>query len=188
MFKDLPPQDLLRKLLRYEPDTGKLFWLPRPREFFNSDRACNAMNAKLAGKEAFTCVNAGYRKGRIMEQHYVAHRICWAIYYGSPPVYTIDHIDGDRENNRISNLRDVPMCINNQNAKLRHDNKSGHVGVMWDNQELKWRAQARYQTKTKFIGLFDNKEDAITARQAAEIKYGFHQNHGRTDGHTQKET
>jgi hypothetical protein len=92
---------------------------------------------------------------------------------------TVDHINHDRSDNRMSNLRDVSQKTQSQNQSRRSDNKSGHCGI----EEIKgkrgstWRATIR-EGKQIYLGSFKTLEKAIAARKAAEVKYGFHPLHG----------
>lgn len=173
--KALPCPTLLRQLLRYEPETGKLFWRSRGVELFNSQRACNAWNARHSGREAFISEHPqGYARGQINRVSMPAHRVIWAICNGVWP-NTVDHIDGDVKNNKIENLRDVTQAENNRNAKLRSDNKSGEQGVHWNKDRQKWVAVVGNQ----YLGLFSTKALAVTARRSAASEFGFHENHGR---------
>jgi hypothetical protein len=97
--------DTARKLLRYDSTTGKLFWLNRPRGFFNSDRAFKSWNTKYSGKEALNTNSNGYKYGPIFKKNYKAHRVVWLLVTGHWPQLEIDHIDGNRSNNRFENLR-----------------------------------------------------------------------------------
>lgn len=106
--------ELLRQLLRYEPETGKLYWLSRDVSLFHESATrtaagtCKWWNGRFAGKEAFTATGVhGCRAGRIFGQAHYAHRVAWALHHGGWPTDEIDHQDGDRANNRISNLREV---------------------------------------------------------------------------------
>lgn len=96
-----------------------------------------------------------------------------------PKGYQIDHLDHNRYNNRIENLRLVTNQENHRNMPIRKDNCSGYTGVRWVIDRGKWSATICIDGKTKHLGLFRDKDDAIAARQEAEIKYGFHPNHGR---------
>ena len=184
MGKEIDPE-LLRKLLRYEPETGKLFWLPRTPDLFHdtTDRrgvnwCCQAWNGKNAGREAFTANSAGYRMGAVFGRNYGAHRVAWALTSGSWPKM-IDHINGDRSDNRLANLRSVSRLENQRNMKRGSDNKSGQTGVGWDSSRDRWVAAIGVGGRTDHIGRFDKKADAIAARKQAERDFGFHPNHGR---------
>ena len=177
---DLPTPETLRKLLSYDPDTGLLTWKRRPIEMFATDRAGKMWNTRFCGKPAFTADhNAGYRQGRIFKKAYLAHRVAYAIHHGAWPANQIDHINGDRSDNHISNLRDVTNAENSRNAAIPTSNTSGHMGITRYSGAGKWRAQVCYHGKNRHIGYFTDIEDAIAARAAAEVKYGYHPNHGR---------
>lgn len=184
--KELPSPELLRQLLRYEPDTGNLYWKERNVLLFNAtkarsaEHACAQWNSRLAGKEAFTSDDGkGYRSGLIFKKIYSAHRIIWTMFYGTAPTNQIDHINGIRSDNRISNLRVVSSKENSKNRALRSDNSSGHTGVYFVKKTCRWTCTISVDGKSMYLGVFADKDDAIAARKEAEAKYGFHQNHGR---------
>lgn len=175
----------VRSLLRYEPDTGKLYWLERGVSLFRgkypAQRSCRSWNARNAGKEAFTAVGAsGYREGRIHNRIYRAHRVIWAIAHGEWPEQ-VDHINGDRADNRLVNLRAVTRFQNARNTKLPITNTSGVMGVERHVGGTRWRARIKVNRRQIHLGYFVELSDAIAARKAAEKKYGFHANHGRAD-------
>jgi hypothetical protein len=171
-------------LLRYDPDTGKLFWRERSADLFTSkDRrgaawACAAWNAKNAGREAFTADNHQYRVGAIFGQMQSAHRVAWAITHGVWPD-CIDHQNGDASDNRLFNLRDAGRSGNQKNLKLFATNSSGVPGVVWDAARRRWRAEIGDRGRTKYLGRFTSKSAAIDARRKAECELGYHPNHGR---------
>ena len=176
--KPLPCPVLLRQLLRYEPETGKLFWRERPREWFKSDRAFNAINSRDAGKETFiTLHHEGYFRGMIYGRVYAAHRVIWAMQYGYWPDQ-VDHINGDRQDNRLVNLREVSHLENMQNKRLYSNNKSGHAGVFFNKDRGKWQAHIRVDGERVHLGMFESRDEAITARKEASVRHGFHENHG----------
>lgn len=186
--KPLPSPEALRQLLRYEPETGKLFWLERCSAMFpdgsgryTADRSCRIWNIKYAGKEAITSIDPslGYKKGSIWNVKCYAHRIVWALVDGSWPEHDIDHINGDRADNRWENLRAVTRKMNARNAKRRSTNTSGMMGVQWHTGNERWRAQIMVDGKNISLGCYEKFEDACAARKAAERQYGFHENHGR---------
>ena len=82
----------------------------------------------------------------------------------------VDHINGDRADNRFCNLRATDPSGNAHNAKLRKDSKSGLKGVTWCNTNKKWMAQIRIAARTKFLGHFDNKHDAHEAYRSAAVE------------------
>ncbi len=181
--KQLPSPELLRKLLRYEPDTGKLFWRERPTTMFqpqaNRPAAANAAswNTRYAETEAGYVGFDGYVHLKVNYQPLAAHRIAWAMHYGEWAKQSIDHIDQNPANNRIANLREVPHIENMRNQRFSKANKSGVQGVHRCHD--KWRAQIGVAGKSYRLGRFETLEAAAAARKAAEIKFGFHANHGK---------
>lgn len=170
--------ELLRQLLRYEPEAGKLFWKERPRELFNSQRAFAVWNARFANKLALNYKDkSGYLYGKIFKTCVQAHRAAWIIYYNTEIIGQIDHINHNTSDNRIINLRTVSESENKKNIKKRKDNKSGFTGVFWFKD--RWLAKIKINNKKIHLGTFRDKDQAIAARASANIKYGFHENHGK---------
>ena len=123
--------------------------------------------------------STGYRVIKIKGVLYRAHRLLWLWHFNAWPEDQIDHIDGDPLNNHIDNLRVVTHQENLKNQKIYDNNKSGVTGVNFDEKSQKWHARIMADGKRKHLGYFDNFEDAVAARKAAEIFYGYHENHGR---------
>jgi hypothetical protein len=172
---------ILRELLEYDPQTGLFVWKPRAASHFKNETSCKRWNANFANKPALTSDNgSGYRQGTIFEKLYYAHRIAWALYYGEWPTDQIDHVNGNRSDNRISNLRAVTKEANGRNAARRKDNASGVTGVYWSDWRNKWQAYIRLQGKKRHLGYFNDIEAAASARKVAERENGYHPNHGRT--------
>lgn len=168
------------KLLHADFGTGKLFWLPRPLSMFKTKKSFATWNARYAGKEAFTAVEKhGYLHGAVHNHKQKAHRVMWLLHTGEWPIGQIDHINGDRSDNRIENLRQVSPAENARNMRRPSDNKSGAIGVCWHKSAGKWHAQIKSGGCNRHLGLFENFEAAVAARKAAEAEYGFHKNHGR---------
>ena len=181
--KPLPAQDVLLQLLSYDPETGKLFWKERGPEWFtDGDRSARSRaqgwNKKNAGKEAFTAVTTGYRYGAIANVNYLAHRVIWKIVTGLEPDQ-IDHINGDRCDNRWPNLRSVNETTNKRNICTPTHNTSGAIGVSFDKSRGKWEAHLTLGNRKRHIGRFSSFDEAVAARKAAEREHGFHPNHGR---------
>ena len=172
--------ELLRTLLRYDAETGDLFWLPRPVEMFPCKCAHHRWTKRFVGKKAFIAkMPNGYRFGRVFGKGFLSHRVIWALVHGEWPKGHIDHIDGDRANNRISNLRDVPEHLNHRNNARKRGTKAPYNGVSQDKRTSKWVARIHYDGLSRHIGVFETLDEAITARKAAEAANGFHPNHGR---------
>tara|TARA_R110000772_G_scaffold115607_3_gene220440 strand:- start:43 stop:657 length:615 start_codon:yes stop_codon:yes gene_type:complete len=169
----------------FEYRDGALLWKSRDRSRFKTDRAQRSWNAKNAGKIAgniFYPTNAKtrYVRVRLGQRCYAAHRIVWEMLCG--PIaegMTIDHIDGDSENNRIDNLRVVPHQENCKNRSLQTNNTSGINGVRWNSRQGKYVARIYIEGREKFLGYFEDLLSAASARKSAEVEYGYHENHGR---------
>ena len=123
-------------------------------------------------------VSVGYFTGRVLKDTYKAHRVIWAMHYGEWPRGQIDHINHDRSDNRIENLRDVTMSVNQRNAGLRVDNKSGYVGVRLKVASNRWVAYLNTDAGLEHIGTFSCATAAIFARKKASITNNYHENHG----------
>lgn len=170
---DLPTYAEVTALLKYEPETGKLWWLPRPRELFLKDSAWKTWNRRFSGKEALSCADKSGRKGgSINGIRRAAHRIAWLLHCGSWPTGDIDHIDGNPGNNCISNLRDVTHQINLTNRALSLNNTSGFAGV-YKTRQGKWGARIRTKKDGLIhLGVFVEKSDAAKKRREACEAYG----------------
>ena len=178
-MRPLPSRAELLRLLRYDPETGKLFWRERPRDGFKTLRAYNTWNSRFTNKEAFTAaMEAGYRLGAINEVLYYAHRIIFKMVHDIEPLQ-IDHGNGNRSDNRLSNLSASSDAGNRLNMCLRSDNISGYHGVSWSNRDCSLEARITYQGHNVYLGYFKRKSEAIKVRKVAEAKYEFHENHGR---------
>ena len=167
----LPPLDVLNDLFSYDSETGVLTWKERPVGHFKNNGSFKSWNTKNSGLEAGS-VSQGYKKVRLNGKTFQYHRLCYLISNGCEPEH-IDHINGDRLDNRASNLRSVTCKENSRNRPRNSNNKSGSVGV--HRVKGKWRAMIG----NKHIGYFTDKIDAIYARYWAERDAGYHENHGR---------
>ena len=175
-------QKILKELIDYNPDTGVFTWLERDEKLFKKARDCKAWNNKLAGKSAGSITKCysgkSYLETRILGGRHFLHRLAFLYVNGSLPASEVDHIDGDGTNNKWCNLRSVSHQDNGKNVRLRVDNKSGVCGVILDKVNLKWQAYIIVDSKQIHLGRFKNLEDAKTAREDANKKYGFHSGHG----------
>lgn len=179
MSQDLPSPELLRKLLRYEPDTGKLFWKVRTPDLFmdkpnSAEWLCSAWNKKYANKETFLKkTRTGYRASAISKRQFLAHRVAWAIFYNEWPSQNIDHINNNPEDNRIENLRQATQQENCWNKRVRSDSGCGYKGVGWNKKTKTWFARIQVGAHRKYLGSFESAEEAHKAYcQAAKEIYG----------------
>jgi hypothetical protein len=180
------PVEFLCKILRYDAESGTLYWLKRPEDFFQhgvqtSKHISERWNKKWAGKPAGTLYDTGYVRIQWrpngVRTHLAAHRVAWAIYYGRNPIGEIDHINGNRADNRIANLREVTRTENNRNKTKRKDKASGATGV-YLTPSGNWRAIIGSGEKNIDLGTFSERFDAVLARLMAEKKYGYSMRHG----------
>lgn len=141
----LIPEEI-REFIEYDPETGVLTWL----------KSCGRVKA---GREAATSGDYGYKKLVFRGKSYLAHRLAWFLSTGSQPNH-IDHIDGNRSNNLINNLRNIKPEENNFN---RPSHRRGNpLGV--DFVRGKWRARKlrsmMFVNEPRALGWFTSKEEA----------------------------
>lgn len=155
-IKPLPSLDRLNELFVYDAASGDLRWKTIPQHFKRAKVGdlVGAIGAK------------GYRVVGIARVYYLVHRIIWKMVTGTDPVDQIDHIDGDRLNNRWANLRAATNGQNRWNAKLSKNNSSGTKGVSWDANRRVWAVAVN----GKRIGRFKDKQDAINVRMECAAK------------------
>ena len=91
----------------------------------------------------------------------------------------MDHINGNPTDNRLVNLRAATQSTNMRNRRISKNNTSGFHGVYWDKVKNTWRVQIQVDGKHKYLGRHKELDDAVRARKQAEVKYGYHENHGR---------
>lgn len=131
------------------------------------------------GDSAGSLKSCGYLRFKYKGKTFAVHRIIWEMHNGQiPDGMEIDHINHIRTDNRIENLRLVSRLTNMKNKSMYANNSSGATGVRWDSRLGKWISRITTNGKIIYLGSFDNINDAITARNVAEAKIGFHDNHG----------
>lgn len=148
-------EELLR-LLDYNQECGNFHWkVSHP----------GIPAGSLAG-----CVDkhSGYIKIGICGVQYSAHRLAWLYVNDRWPINQIDHINGNKADNRIGNLREVTNGQNQQNGSLRKTNSSGHKGVSWDKNTSKWIAYICCDNKQYNLGYYLTIAEAVAARTAGE--------------------
>lgn len=148
----------LKALLDYEPDTGLFRWKPRE----GSTREEKIFNSRFAGTIAGTINGHGYIQINISGRLHKAHRLAWFFVHGNcPPL--IDHINRDKTDNRLSNLREATKAQNAVNSGATSRSKTGVKGVCWSDKENKWVAYIRVDGRSKRIGAFADISAAASA-------------------------
>lgn len=150
--KPIPSQDYLKTKLSYNPDTGELHWLK---------------NGKLAGsltKAGYIRIGLGPNNDR-----YFAHCLAWMLMTGED-IKEIDHIDLNKSNNKWENLRPITRTYNQANKSLQKNNTSGYKGVCWHKENQKWQVRVAVHGVVHLIGYFDDKMEAVKAREDASIR------------------
>lgn len=152
-------QSELQTLLFY--DNGNFFW---------KKTKCNRVHI---GQRAGGQSKSGYRRIYVCGKRYYEHHLVWLYHYGKLPDCQIDHINQIKDDNRVENLR---LCPNNhsdnhQNMPIQSNNTSGYTGVTYDKNRNKWQSQIKINGKNKFLGRFDNIEDAVKFRNEGKLKH-----------------
>lgn len=145
----------------YNPSTGQLFRFSRK------------------GHNEITTLRNGYYCFSVDGAVYEAHRMIMSMLGYDIEGKQIDHINGIRNDNRMSNLRVVIEKDNQKNKKLHSSNTSGFNGVHWDLNRRKWVSQIKINGKLKFLGRYESLIDAVASRIRANLLYGFHILHGK---------
>jgi hypothetical protein len=158
-MKPIPKKDIIQKYLTYDAHTGILFH----------------KNGSPAGgfhKDGY--ITVGFNKKK-----YLAHRVIWTLLNGAiPDGSQIDHINHNRSDNRIQNLRIVTAAENAKNKSISVVNRSGFLGVYWVARLSKWKAVIEINNKKQYLGIYSCITDAVRARRKAEANLLFHKNHG----------
>ena len=154
--KHLPPLRILRNMFDYDVETGFL------------------KNKK--SKKPAKPVSSGYCRVQIDKKIYPVHRIIWALANNElpDPSYQIDHINGIRSDNRISNLRLVTPSGNNRNSIAQKSPRNGYPGLYFRKDRNMWRVSINIGGKKMWLGSFKEKDEAIQARRNAELEYDFY--------------
>lgn len=161
-------QESLRRILHYDPETGHLTWLEKVAKKV-------VVGARAGWSQA--CKRKPYLRYRyvtLMGRRYAEHRLIWFWLHGEWPKHQIDHIDGNGELNKQSNLRTAEPYENSQNTARRLPPRSGYTGVYWHPKAGKWESKINFRGGTTYLGLFTNKEDARQAYlNAKEVIHTF---------------
>lgn len=155
-----------QEFLRYEPETGLFYW----KESRGPVRSGDVAGAIMPIGYIFIGVN----KCRLL-----AHRLAYVVAYDELPD-EIDHINHNRQDNRICNLRAADRTGNGRNLTKKKNNTSGETGVFFGTREQAWVASIMVDRKCIYLGKSSVFEEAVAMRRAADKQYGFHENHGQT--------
>lgn len=150
----------LREVLHYDPETGVFTW-----------KVTLSRRAPAGSRAGAYRALKGYTPLSVFGVKYLAHRLAWFYVHGVWPPEDLDHINRDRSDNRIANLRLASRTENSQNASIKRNNRSGYKGISWHIQTAKWRAYLMINRKQVHLGLFDCLSDAVRARKDGEARY-----------------
>lgn len=157
--------DELKHILSYDEYTGIFKWNISPSKRVN------------VGDIAGSCDEYGYCRIRYKYKNYKAHRLAWLYMYGEYPKF-VDHINRNRMDNSISNLRSVTISENNRNKSKNINCAHGVTGVYFSEHHQKWKPTIGVDGKTINLGYYSSFDDAVAIRKNAEIIYGFSDTHG----------
>jgi hypothetical protein len=174
MKNDLPCPTIMRLLINYDPKSGLMTWKKRPawtskasKNNHNPKDVTERFNNRYAGSPALSAPKGnGYLYGNFRGKNILAHRAAWCMVHGSWPEQQIDHINGNRSDNRIENLRDVSALTNSRNRC--HLPANFYYGLTRNRKSVKWTVRIKDNNKNLYLGSFEKIEDAIQCRVAAE--------------------
>jgi hypothetical protein len=176
--KCLPSAERLAECFTYNPETGELVRKLRKREDYKTDAAYKMSQKRFENYSGQRANSQGYLCAHVDGRSLLVHRIAWKISYGSEPEF-IDHQNGDRKDNRLSNLRNVSKGQNAMNRAIQRNSSTGVHGVTICNRYKNFYVYIKKGGKRSFLGSTADFFEACCWRKSAEITFGFHENHGR---------
>jgi len=159
-------QERLKELFHYDPDTGLFTRLKT-----TGQRAFIGSVPLVKNSNGYLVVGIDYKT-------YKQHRLAYLYMTGVNPDQ-IDHIDQNRLNNKWVNLRNTNHLGNNRNKTKDHRNTSGVMGVGWNKPNRNWVSYIKVNSKLIHLGSRADYFEAVCLRKSAEVKHGFHKNHGK---------
>ena len=167
-------QSYLKDCFEYNESTGVFIWKKRPLSHFKNTKGMNIFNAIYSGTIAGTIDNHGYARVQLNGKKIRLHQIAWIFVYGLEPLSELDHINNDRLENRITNIRLASSSENQQNQiKAKSNNTySKKLGVHWHSRDKKFSSKITINGETHYLGYFKTEEDASSAYLKA--KHQFH--------------
>ena len=167
--------DRLRQSFAYQRETGKVF---RKATRGRLKEGTEVMPQRNTKRTWYPYIK--WRKLDGKDVQIPMQRLIWKLEHGFiTEGMVIDHINGDIEDNRIENLREVTRATNSRNRTTARNNKYGTQGIHYRESLDRWIAEIRYDYDNIYLGSYLTKVEAIAARQSAELVLGFHKNHGR---------
>lgn len=178
LTENLPSVDYLRECFDYDPETGVLTWKCRPLEHFTNSKGRNIFLSRYAGKVVGCLSLQGYLTITIGKTKLLAHRVAWCVHYGVWPTYSVDHINLNKADNRIENLRDIEEQVNSLGRARYRTNVSGCSGVGYLKDSGKWKVSIGVRGKKVYLGLFESMESAVAAYEEAKKFHTYSTQHG----------
>ena len=149
--------ELLRQTVNFNPETGVFIWLkPRNTGRVKPGMKMGSMNHK------------GYMRCVLFGRSYLQHRLAWFYVHGEWPVDQLDHINGIKHDNRLSNLRPANSAENQQNRAIAKNNAHGFAGATFNKRKGRWQAHIGHQKVRKHLGYYDTPQAAHAAYLAAK--------------------
>ena len=161
-------QSILKSYCTYDKNTGNLIFVKRWSK--------STQIGSIAGSIVGTLPNEGYRVMHFGGTNYPVHRVVWLYHYGTLPEKQIDHLNHNRVDNRIENLRETSHHTNMKNKSLYVTNQSGYPGVAYKDEV--WISRISIDGNKIHLGSFITFEEAVAARKAGEKILNYHTNHG----------
>lgn len=155
-------QERLKELFEYDEHTG------------NFTRLISTSTKSKVGQIAGSNHIGGYIEIGIDNKSYMAHRLVWLYVHGHFPKRLIDHIDGNRKNNKLNNLREANHTQNMYNSKIRSDNNSGIKCVSWNAREGKWEVRIKIDNKLKYFGMYSDDDFELAKIVAEYVRKKYH--------------
>lgn len=168
--KDELNQEWLKKLVTYNSETGEFYWNVTYTGVVQKGR-------RIIGKSINSSSGKQYKHVIIGNHRYGLHRLAFLYMVGYIPEQ-VDHMNGNGCDNRWINLRSANSLINNRNHRVNKRNKTGIIGVRWDSSRNKFCVTIGIGGKNKTLGRYKDFFEACCKRKSAEVKYGYHKNHG----------
>lgn len=171
-------QEQLMRVVTYCPDTGVMTRIKKIHPKTQREYECSS---PVKGKN-----NRGYFWLNLFGRMYLVHRLAFLYMTGKHPENEIDHVNGDRSDNRWGNLRECSSEENSRNQGVRKDSTSGVRGVTYNTCKTwrttkRWTARISHKGQRILLGNFSSFDDAVAARKRAEIEYGYHENHAKRE-------